>query len=160
MAVDLGNLAQHDPLALEIKQRVLSHVPGSSAERAFGRMWGTIVIVRRSLGPSVRSSLRELTLRFDYGRLVVHDGRVGRPDISLWGTDGQVLALGDAVSGRTLPTRAWSVARTISGVSGSGSGGDQLQVFGGLAHPRLLYRLSLVLSDVSRLHEDPRRTSG
>src|SRR5687767_2485999 len=94
MAVDLGKLSQHDPLALEIKKRVLSHLPGTPPERALSRMWGTVIVVRRLSGPLVRSSLRELTLRFDYGRLVVHDGRVGRPDISLWGTDAQVLALG------------------------------------------------------------------
>jgi hypothetical protein len=151
MAVDLGNLAQHDPLALEIKRRVLSHLPGTPPERAFSRMWGTIIVVRRSPGPLVRSSLRELTLRFDYGRLVVHDGRVGRPDISLWGTDSQVLALGQA---GPAPTRAWSVARTIVGVSGGGSSFEPLQIFGGLGHPRLLYRLSLVLSGVSRLNDD------
>jgi hypothetical protein len=152
MAVDLGNLAQHDPLALEIKLRVLSHLPGSPPEHAFGRMWGTIIVVRRSPRPLVRASLRELTLRFDYGRLVVHDGRVGRPDISLWGTDAQVLALGQV---GPASTRAWSVARVISGVSSTGSSVEPLQVFGGLTHPRLLYRLSLVLSGVARLHDDP-----
>jgi len=84
---------------------------------------------------------------------VVHDGRVGRPDISLWGTDAQVLGLGEA---GPASTRAWSVARMISGVSSGGSSLQPLQVFGGLTHPRLLYRLSLVLSGVARLHDEPR----
>lgn len=159
MAVDLGQLAQHDPLALEIKRRVLRHELGSLPERAFSRMWGTVVVVRRnalgSPGPSARTlPLRELTLRFDYGRLSIHDGRVGRPDISLWGGDADVLSLGEVATRPTAesgsvwgaPARWWAVGRNLSRVSGASSSGGGVEVFGALSHPRLLYQLALVLS--------------
>jgi|GEM_PF-1201002 len=152
--VDLGNLAQHDPLALEIKHRVLGHPGGSLPERAFSNMWGTIVVVRRAVPQALGASLRELTLRFDYGRLIIHDGRVGRPDITLWGADGQVLALGEVASRPTAepvfpwrtPGQWWAMGRTISRISSAPADGEHVEVFGMLAHPRLLYRLALVLS--------------
>lgn len=157
--VDLGPLAERDPLALEIKRRALGHRAGSLGERALARMWGTVVVVRRD--PPVASvTLRELTLRFDYGRLVVHDGRVGRPDISLWGNDAELLSLGDALNGDgptaedvsawAAPRRWWAMGRLISGVSGGSSRTPRLQIFGGLAHPRLLYELALVLAEPGR----------
>lgn len=102
--IDLGRLAERDTLALEIKRRVQAHPVGSLGERALVRMWGTVVVVRRD-PPALGMTLRELTLRFDYGRLVVHDGRVGRPHISLWGTDAEVLSLGEALVRQQL-TRA------------------------------------------------------
>lgn len=153
--VDLGPLAGRDPLALEIKRRALGHQAGSLGERALARMWGTVVVVRRN-PPAASVTLRELTLRFDYGRLVVHDGRVGRPDISLWGSDVELLSLGDAlgpdrpteedVSAWAAPRRWWAIGRVISGVSEGSTSTPRLQIFGGLAHPRLLYRLALVLA--------------
>jgi len=153
--VDLGRLAEHDPLALEIKRRIVAHPPGSLGQRALDRMWGTIVVVRRD-AQAVGARLRELTLRFDYGQLVVHDGRVGRPDISLWGTDAQLLSLGDVTGGGRAdrdgeaewpaPRRWWAIGRIISRVSDAPSETSRLQIFGGLAHPRLLYRLALVLA--------------
>jgi len=154
--VDLGRLAQSDALALEIKRRILAHPLGSTPERAFSRMWGTVVVVRREVAALSGTGLRELTLRFDYGRLVVHDGRVGRPDISLWGTDAQLLSLaevvsrkgptGEAVSLSDTAQRWWAMGRLISRVSSDSASAARLQIFGGLGHPRLLYRLALVLS--------------
>lgn len=154
--IDLGRLAERDPLALEIKRRVLAHPVGSLGERALTRMWGTVVVVRRD-PPATGLTLRELTLRFDYGRLVVHDGRVGRPHLSLWGTDAEVLSLGEAlvtqqptragVSAWTTLGRWWTVGRLVSRSAEPAAGASRLQIFGGLAHPRLLYRLALVLTD-------------
>lgn len=159
--VDLGQLAAHDPLALEIKRRVLGHRPDHLPGQAFSQMWGTIVVVRRQGPHLLGANLRELTLRFDYGHLIIHDGRVGRPDISLWGADADVLSLG-AVQLRTTaesdslwraPARWWAAGRAISRVSSSSTNADGVEVFGALAHPRLLYRLALVLSP-------PRDTDG
>src|SRR5690606_29928412 len=42
-------------------------------------------------------------LRFDWGRLMIHEGRVGRPDVTLWGSAESILALGV----RARPWRRW-----------------------------------------------------
>jgi hypothetical protein len=99
LTVDLGPRAEHDPLARQLCRRVTQNVSAGGAAREFARMWGTVVIVRRTWVEQGGSRLRlpELTLRFDYGHLVVHGGRVGRPDVTLWGSDAEVLALGARV---------------------------------------------------------------
>lgn len=131
--VVLSPPAESDPLARELERRVFANLKKPELRRIFARMWATVVVVCRP-GPSSsgegagHSRGTTLTLRFDYGLLTIHEGRVGRPDVTLWGTAEEILGL--------------SFVRTF--LPGVG-----VQVFGKGAHPRLVYRLVRILDDGS-----------
>src|SRR5690606_16051146 len=130
--VVLSPPAESDPLARELERRVLANLKKPEVRRTFARMWATVVVVCRpspaSAGDGGYSRGTTLTLRFDYGILTIHEGRVGRPDITLWGTAEEILGL--------------SLLRTL--LPGVGA-----QVFGKGAHRRLVYRLVRILDDGS-----------
>lgn len=102
-SVDLGPRADANPLAREIRRRIVASLEHGGGLRAFRRMWGTIVILAVSPDSSGAPTHTTLTLRFDWGRLMIHEGRVGRPDVTLWGSAEAILALGL----RARPSRAW-----------------------------------------------------
>lgn len=160
--VDLGPRARTDPLALEIERRLLAQPRSSLARATFERTWGTVVLVRRL--PPAALHLRELTLRFDYGRLVIHDGRVGRPDVTLWGTDEQILGLGGRsaegtrLQGLLRRSLSWLGADgLVSSVSVAwASSAEQLQAFGALSHVRLFSCVvRLLRPPASEAHASP-----
>lgn len=91
--VDLGPRADADPLARELRRRIVANLEHGGGYRAFRSMWGTVVVVAvLEDGPTTRH--KTLTLRFDWGRLMIHEGRVGRPDVTLWGTPEGILGMG------------------------------------------------------------------
>lgn len=156
-SVDLGPRAQNDPLAREIRRRILRNIQLGRAERSFARMWGTVVIVRRATHTAKAGSGRpaELTLRFDYGHLLVHGGRVGRPDVTLWGTDEEVLGLGDEVRSFDdkvgvsalggLFRRVSALKIAVFGPKSAENLGSSLNIFGRRSHLRFVYRLAQLL---------------
>lgn len=156
-SVDLGPRAQSDPLAREVRRRLLRNVQLGRAERAFARMWGTVVIVRRAAHTAEPhpGRARELTLRFDYGHLLIHGGRVGRPDVTLWGTDDEVLGIGDEVrsfGGKVGVSALGGVFRRASalkiamlGPKSAKNGVSSLNIFGRRSHLRFVYRLAQLL---------------
>lgn len=93
-SVDLGPRADADPLAREIRRRVLTKLERGEGLGAFRRMWGTVVLVAVRDDSAGGTTHTTLTLRFDWGRLMIHEGRVGRPDVTLWGTPESILGLG------------------------------------------------------------------
>lgn len=101
--MDLGPRADANPLAREIRRRIVANLEHGGGLRAFRRMWGTIVILAVGPESSGAPTHTTLTLRFDWGRLMIHEGRVGRPDVTLWGSAEAILALGL----RASPWRAW-----------------------------------------------------
>ncbi len=154
--VDLGPRAQRDHLAVEIRRRVLANLEQSGVVQSFSRMWGTVVVVRKI--PPHESAwanglrLRELTLRFDYGRLVVHAGRVGRPDVTLWGSDEDFLQFGGRLSySNNLITSTYIgtildvVGAASTALLGDRRRGGGVEVFGRVSHPRFVYRLARLL---------------
>lgn len=128
--VVLSPLAENDPLAQELERRVLAHLRKPGLLQSFVKMWATVVIVCRpdepGRGPLAAMDGRgtTLTLRFDYGSLTIHEGRVGRPDVTVWGTAAEILSMG--------------VFRTF--LPGVGP-----QVFGKGAHPKLVFQLVRIL---------------
>lgn len=135
--VVLSPPAEKDPLAQELQRRVVANLTKPPVLRSFSRMWATVVIVCRpavnpdgapASGDAARLTLdgrgTTLTLRFDYGSLTIHEGRVGRPDITVWGTVDEILSIG--------------LFRTF--LPGVGA-----QMFGKAAHLRLAFRLARVL---------------
>jgi hypothetical protein len=93
-SVDLGPRADADPLAREIRRRVTAKLERGEGLAAFRSMWGTVVVVAVGDDGAGGTSHTTLTLRFDWGRLMIHEGRVGRPDVTLWGSPDSILGLG------------------------------------------------------------------
>ena len=93
-SVDLGPRADADSLAREIRRRIVANLERGGRLAAFRRMWGTVVIVAVSEEQGGTLTHTTLTLRFDWGRLMIHEGRVGRPDVTLWGSPEAILGLG------------------------------------------------------------------
>jgi hypothetical protein len=89
-----------------------------------------------------------LTLRFDFGRLVVHGGVVGVPDVTVRGSTRALGSLGDEPL-RGLGRMALLVLsggrRRAEGTDGDSSR-RELQIYGFLTHPRLVRGLFAVLS--------------
>src|SRR5690349_21049096 len=101
----------------ELVRRNVARDRGKRAE--FDRLRGAVAVVAVD-HPTA------LTLRFDFGRLIVHDGVVGVPDITLRGPLSALEGLGE------------HRARTF------GARGD-LTVYGLWTHPLMVRRLFRVL---------------
>jgi hypothetical protein len=134
-AIYLTEAAEKVGLACELRRRITHNLEKAENQKAFARMWGTVVLVCRgrtsedtSPGfPSGAVAFRDtssLTLRFDYGVLTIHEGRVGRPHLTLWGTEAQILSLN-------------GLKALMPGVG--------FEVFGRGTHPRLAFRFGRLL---------------
>jgi hypothetical protein len=141
--IDLAPGAEAQPLARELFELVRSNVTRDSKKReAFERLRGAVAIVADDFGTA-------LTLRFDFGRLVVHEGLIGVPDVTIRGSTKLLGCLGDLRS-RTFPGLAAGILR--EGVTRATfddaileDAGD-LKIYGLVAHPVFVHRLLRVLS--------------
>jgi hypothetical protein len=168
LRVELGRRAVDDPLARELRRRIVANLERGKGARAFRRMWGTVVVVATNgarqggivVGGEELASQTTLTLRFDWGRLMIHEGRVGRPDVTLWGPVESILALGDgprlpaarfgdllstAASSRTLRP-LWALGNLVRSRS--------VRIYGLGVHARFVWRLArLLAADEARSNE-------
>ncbi len=150
--VQLGPGADTDPVAREIRRRVVANLERGRCRRAFARMWGTVVVATARSGALSEDGLpgepeTTITLRFDWGRLMIHEGRVGRPDVTLWGTADDIFALGElggdvrrklgavGMSDTLAPMWALFALRRRPG----------LKIYGLRLHARLVWRLARLL---------------
>lgn len=145
--IDLAPGAEDNPLAVELVEQVRRNVGGSSKKNHdFRTLRGSVLIV-------AQDTQSVLTMRFDHGRLTVHEGAVGIPSVTLCG-DEQVLR--DLTR---LKLSTWlRFPKVISRTSGSGKGTglwdlaramteQRLTVYGLFTHPRLVLCLLRVVSD-------------
>jgi hypothetical protein len=128
IAIHVSPRLEQNAFVREIRQRIQKNLERKDRLDAFERMWGTVVLVSRpnpaAEAPSSSPPLSTLTLRFDYGTLTIHEGRVGRPDLTLWGAPENILK----VTGRRM------FASDVG-----------LEVFGRGTHPRFAYRFGRLL---------------
>jgi hypothetical protein len=107
-------------------------------------MYGTVCVVTDDLDVAV-------TLRFDYGRVTVHDDVVGVPDITLRGDSRTLTALREFPMGRAvfrgLINPGTSDRNALRRTIAAWRTGD-LKVYGLLQHPRLVRNLFRVLARV------------
>ncbi len=142
--VDLAPGAEDNALALEIAFRIRDNVALSRDKLAdFRAMRASVLMVAQDLGES-------FTLRFDHGRLTVHDGGVGIPSVTFCGDAEALRRLSDFPLTRWLRLPALGpFARegreTWQILAGMLARGD-LTVYGALAHPRTIVHLLRVLS--------------
>jgi hypothetical protein len=91
-----------------------------------------------------------LTLRFDRGRLTIHDGVVGIPDVAIRGTSDMILALSNTPLTRRFglpfpdPRDAEQVAVSRSVMTAMRAG--EFKMYGALLHPGLVMHLTRVMS--------------
>jgi hypothetical protein len=140
--IDLAPGAEHDPLAARFAEIVRDNLKNAWQNREFLRLRGSAVIFADDAGTA-------LTLRFDFGRLTIHEGVVGIPDVTIRGGIADIEALTrlpvPAVS--RLPSALGdpdgraaigSVARALRSRS--------LKIYGLMFHARFVVRLLRVLS--------------
>jgi hypothetical protein len=84
--VDLAPGTEKNPLAHRLAELVRANVARAWQRREFQRLRGSAAIVADDAGAA-------LTLRFDFGRLTVHEGLVGVPDITILGNTADIEAL-------------------------------------------------------------------
>ncbi len=136
--IDLAPGAESVRLAREIAAGVQANVARDARKRAdFERLRGAVALVADDGGTA-------LTLRFDFGRLVIHTGVVGIPDITVRGPTELLEGLGDL----PLPGMAAVAAKWLARGSGRAAvrNGGELKIYGLATHPFLIRRLFSVLS--------------
>lgn len=148
--IDLAPGAEDNLLAVELVEQVRRNVAGSiKKNRDFRTLRGSVLVV-------AQDTQSVLTMRFDHGRLTVHEGAVGIPSVTLCG-DEQVLRdltrlhvsswlrfpkvfrrTNSSDNGISL----WDLARAMAE--------QRLTVYGLFTHPRLVLCLLRVVSGESR----------
>jgi hypothetical protein len=140
--IDLAPGAEHDPLASRFAEIVRDNLKNAWQEREFLRLRGSAVIFADDAGTA-------LTLRFDFGRLTIHEGVVGIPDVTIRGGIADIEALTrlpvngvsrlpSALGDRDARAAVTSVAAALRRRS--------LKIYGLMFHPRFVVRLLRVLS--------------
>jgi hypothetical protein len=141
--VDLAEGAEHDPLAQSLAEIVRSNVARDWQRREFARLRGSAAIVADDAGTA-------LTLRFDFGRLTIHEGVVGIPDVTIRGTIPDIEALTrlpfhPALRVPVAGLRDGEGRRALVAVFAA-LRGRALKIYGMMFHARFVLRLLRVLS--------------
>ncbi|HVU01583.1 MAG TPA: hypothetical protein VHE30_07515 [Polyangiaceae bacterium] len=129
--IDVAPSAEGLPLARTLAARIRENVRAGRTRAHFDRLRGSVGIVAVDAGEA-------LTLRFDFGRLVVHGGIVGVPDVTLRGPLAVLGALGE----RGRPTLL-DLFRPNDRSPAAG-----LTVYGLATHPLLVRSLFAILRSV------------
>jgi len=142
--IDLAPGAEENPVAVELADIIRRNLSANPRKRAdFSALRGTILMVAQDRGEA-------LTLRFDHGRLTIHDGTVGIPAVTFCGDLSTLRRLTD------FPVTRWlrlpiltpfahdgrETWRTLTRLFGRG----ELKVYGLAAHPRTVVFLLRILS--------------
>lgn len=138
--IDLAPGAEDNSLAVRIAERIRTNIALKPTKgRGFRALRGTVQIIPEDV-------YLPITLRFDLGRLTVHDGAIGVPTVTVAGPLEALLHLFDLplLPGIPRPFRSSRGAPTGSIVGKLADGG--VKVYGLLAHPRMLTRLARLLS--------------
>ena len=142
--VDLAPGAEDNPLAVEIAGRIRDNLASRPATAAdFRALRASVLMVAQDRAES-------FTLRFDHGRLTVHDGAVGIPSVTFCGDAEALRRLGD------FPLTPWLRLPALGPFAPEGretwrlvadlfARGD-FKVYGLLAHPRTVVYLLRLLS--------------
>jgi hypothetical protein len=145
--VDLAPGAEDNALAVEMADRIRENVRWPPAARDFAALRSSVLMVAQDLCES-------FTLRFDHGRLTVHDGGVGIPSVTFCGDADALRRLSDFPLSRLLKIPRFgpfsAEGRTTWGLLANLYVSD-FKVYGLVAHPRtVVYLLRLLSSGRSR----------
>ena len=142
--IDLAPGADDNELAVRFATLVRENIRAKPHKRRdFRALRGAVLLVADDTWCS-------LTMRFDHGRLTIHDGGIGIPTVTFCGGAAALLSLADVPLTPlfrlplSLPFRSEGRATYLHLLSLFGRG--DLKIYGLLAHPRLITRLLRVLS--------------
>jgi hypothetical protein len=141
--IDLGPGAERNPLARRLAELVQNSVRHERQRRHFEALSGSAAVV-------TDDASQALTLRFDFGRLTVHEGVVGIPDVTLRGDAADIERLSD-LPFRTpfelpLPRLRDRAERRALALVLAAVGGRKIKIYGLLLHARFVLGLLRVLS--------------
>lgn len=141
--VDLAPGTEKNPLAQLFAETVRANLSRNWQRREFLRLRGSAAIVAEDAETA-------LTLRFDFGRLTVHEGLVGVPDITILGKTRDIRALTEVPF---QPRLGLPIARFGDGEGraallalGKALKTRSLKIYGLFLHARFVLRLLRVLS--------------
>jgi hypothetical protein len=142
--IDLAPGAEENALAVELADRIRDQI-GKNPQKLddFRALRASVLVVAQDLAES-------FTLRFDHGRLTVHDGSVGIPSVTFCGDADTLRRLSDFPLTRwlRLPVLGPFAAegretwRLLAGLLARGD----LKIYGLFAHPRTVFYLLRLLS--------------
>lgn len=148
--IDLAPGAEDNVLAVELVEQVRRNVTGSSKKNQdFRTLRGSVLVV-------AQDTQAVLTMRFDHGRLTVHEGAVGIPSVTLCG-DEQVLRDLTRLKlsswlrlPKVIPRTSWGLNEKVLWDFARAMTEERLTVYGLFTHPRLVLCLLRVVSGESR----------
>lgn len=136
--IQLGPGADENGFALMLSQLIAQNLDDHpEKQRDFDRLSARIALVVEDAEVSV-------TLRFDAGRLTIHDGIVGIPDVTIRAGSDDVtrMSLMELVPRLRVPNPRGEVTREILRASRDG----RIKMYGALANIPTVLRLTRVLS--------------
>lgn len=144
--IDLAPGAEDNLLAVELVERVRRNVMGSAKKNHdFRTLRGSVLVV-------AQDTQSVITMRFDHGRLTVHEGAVGIPSVTLCGEE-QVLRRLTRLRLSSRLRLPKVLSRTSDGATEVGlwdflraMNEERLTVYGLFSHPRLVLSLLRVVS--------------
>ena len=143
-SIELAPRAEDNGLASMLADLVRQNLEAKPHKQGdFRALAGSIAIVADDADVA-------LTLRFDHGRLTIHDGIVGIPDVTIRGGSDTIMALSNmpllTKLGLPLPhprdKEGVAVARSILAAMRSGT----FHIYGMLFHLPMMMRLTRVMS--------------
>lgn len=142
--IDLAPGAEENPLAALFGGLIREHLARDPRRAAdFRALRGAVLVVAQDTATS-------MTMRFDHGRLTIHDGAIGIPSVTFCGDEAALRKLPDIAFHRWLSVPKLGVLhrrqsgplRELARLVASG----ELKIYGLIAHPRLILALLRVLS--------------
>lgn len=142
--VDLAPGAEENDLAVLFADALRHNLrTNMRARRSFAAMRATVHVV-------AVDTVESVTMRFDHGRVTLHEGTIGIPAVTLCGDREAILGLTSVPLSRWLgvpvpnPLRArdWAALRALFRRLSE----RKLIVYGFFSHPRLVTRVLRVLS--------------
>lgn len=141
--IDLGPGAERNPLALRLAELIRNSVQRARQRRRFSALSGSAAVVTDDANQA-------LTLRFDFGRLTVHEGIVGIPDVTLRGDAADIERLSDLPFRTPLelpvPRLGNRAERRALALALAVLAGRRIKIYGLLLHARFVLGLLKVLS--------------
>lgn len=142
--VDLAPGAEDNPLAVRLGELIrdnLARRPELSAELRAIR--ASVLVVPQDTGAS-------LTMRFDHGRVTLHDGAIGVPTVTFCADEAALLRLPLIAFHRRVALPVLGIRRPSAGAPlrelAAQVARGELKIYGLLAHPRLVLALLHLVS--------------
>lgn len=137
MSITVADDAQDNGLALMVAELIRQNIEDQPQKaKVLRKMRGRVAIVADDAGVA-------MTMLFDSGSLLVQDGIVGIPDMTVRADSAQVVTMSQVeFTFGGLPDLRGRYLREVVAASRSG----QIQVFGALSNPLLALRLTRLMS--------------